>query len=123
MICQNEKSIDWYFILGERIMEKKMVEAYTFFANESDEFKKQMQVEELLVDIACEFINYRAVHDMTQKELAEKLQMTQAMVSKLESGDLELVETECARKAILNMKEKYRVETIISGQKSPLMRG
>ncbi len=68
-------------------MEKRMVEAYTFFANENEDFKKQMQVEQLLVDIACEFINYRATYKMTQKELAEKLEMTQAMVSKLESGD------------------------------------
>jgi len=68
-------------------MDKMMVDAYDFFVNESDEFKKQMQIEELLVDIACEFINYRARHDMTQKDLAKKLEMTQAMVSKLESGE------------------------------------
>ena len=64
-----------------------MVDAYEFFSNESDEFKRQMQVEELLVDIACEFINYRAAHGMTQKDLAKKLGITQAMVSKLESGE------------------------------------
>lgn len=64
-----------------------LVDAYAFFEEESSESKREMQVEDLLVDIACEFINYRAKNGLSQKELAEKLQMTQAMVSKLESGD------------------------------------
>lgn len=67
--------------------EKMLVEAYTFFEEENDEFKQEMEAEDLLVDIACEFINYRAKNKLSQKELAEKLQMTQAMVSKLESGE------------------------------------
>lgn len=66
---------------------KKLMDAYVFFEEESDEFKQQMEVEDLLVDIACEFINYRVKNKMSQKELAEKLQITQAMVSKLESGE------------------------------------
>lgn len=64
-----------------------LVDAYSFFKEENEDFKKEMQIEDILVDIACEFINYRASHGMTQKDLAEKLQMTQAMVSKLESGE------------------------------------
>ncbi len=66
---------------------KKLVEAYSFFEEESNEFRKEMAVEDLLVDIACEFINFRVKNNMSQKDLAEKLQMTQAMVSKLESGE------------------------------------
>jgi len=66
---------------------KTLVDVNTFFENEDDEFKKAMELEDMLVDIACEFINYRAANDLTQKELAEKLQITQAMVSKLESGE------------------------------------
>ena len=69
------------------MMEKKLVEAYTFFVVESREFKQEMAVENLLVDIACEFINFRVKNKMSQKDLAEKLQITQAMVSKLESGE------------------------------------
>lgn len=69
------------------MMEKKLVEAYTFFEEESREFKQEMAVENLLVDIACEFINFRVKNKMSQKDLAEKLQITQAMVSKLESGE------------------------------------
>lgn len=67
--------------------EKMLVDAYTFFKEEDDISKREMEAEDLLVDIACEFINYRAKNKLSQKELAEKLQMTQAMVSKLESGE------------------------------------
>ena len=66
---------------------KTLVDVNTFFESEDDEFKKAMELEDMLVDIACEFINYRAANDLTQKELAEKLQITQAMVSKVESGE------------------------------------
>ena len=66
---------------------KTLVDANTFFEKEEDDFKRAMELEDLLVDIACEFINYRAANDLTQRELAEKLQITQAMVSKLESGE------------------------------------
>ena len=66
---------------------KTLVDVNTFFENEDDEFKKAMELEDMLVDIACKFINYRAANDLTQKELAEKLQITQTMVSKLESGE------------------------------------
>ncbi len=66
----------------------ELVDAYSFFDDlMDDELKKQMQYDEMLVGIACEFINYRTRHGITQKELAEKLQMTQAMISKLESGE------------------------------------
>ena len=69
-------------------MEKKtLVEAYTFFEEENNDFKQQLAVEDLLVDIACEFINFRLKNKMSQKDLAEKLQITQAMVYKLESGE------------------------------------
>lgn len=69
-------------------MENKIVmDAYDFFEGESDECKQQMELDDMLVDIACEFIHYRVKNKMSQKELAEKLQITQAMVSKLESGE------------------------------------
>lgn len=69
-------------------MKKEMlVDANTFFERENDQFKREMEVEDLLVDIASAFINYRTKNKMSQKDLAEKLQITQAMVSKLESGE------------------------------------
>lgn len=70
------------------MIEKKMlIAAYDFFDSENIELKRELEIEDMLVDIACEFIKYRAANNITQKELAEKLGMTQAMVSKLESGD------------------------------------
>ncbi|OOC42156.1 helix-turn-helix domain-containing protein [Thermosipho sp. 1074] len=39
-----------------------------------------------LAHIAGELLVYRKQHGLTQKELAEKLGMSQAMVSKIESG-------------------------------------
>lgn len=69
-------------------MENQMlVDAYAFFEADNKEDAEKRKLEDLLVDIACEFINYRAANNMTQKELAERLNMTQAMVSKLESGE------------------------------------
>ncbi len=66
---------------------KFLIEARKFFDNESDEYQQEMEIESFLVDIACEFIKYRDKNKLTQKDLAEKLHMTQAMISKLESGD------------------------------------
>ena len=64
-----------------------LIGADSFFKEENDEFMQELEIEDILVDIASEFINYRADNNMTQKELAKKLKITQAMVSKLESGD------------------------------------
>lgn len=66
---------------------KNWVGAKTFFEDESKEMKKELDSEALLVDIACQFIKYRAEKKLTQKDMAKKLGMTQAMISKLESGN------------------------------------
>lgn len=66
---------------------KDIVVASTFFENENEEMVQEFNVSKILVDIACEFIKYRASHNMTQGELAKKLDISQVMVSKLESGD------------------------------------
>lgn len=75
------------YLWEDAVENKMLIDAYTFFEGESGQFKRETEVEDLLVDIASEFINYRAKNDMSQKDLAEKLQITQAMVSKLESGE------------------------------------
>lgn len=53
----------------------RLVEANNFFEHESIEFKQEMEIEALLVDIACEFINYRDRNGLTQKDLAAKLDL------------------------------------------------
>ncbi len=60
----------------------KMVERYT---NEED--KKYFELDDILVDIAVKIIQYRIKNNLSQKELTQKLGISQAMVSKLESGD------------------------------------
>ena len=70
------------------MMEKKMlVPAIDFFNDADTEWKRELEIADMLVDISCEFIKYRENNKLTQKDLAEKLGITQAMVSKLESGD------------------------------------
>lgn len=66
---------------------KNLGNANDFFNELSESTKVELELEKLLIDIACKFINYRAQHNLTQKDLAKKLQITQAMISKLESGD------------------------------------
>lgn len=43
-------------------------------------------LESILANIAVKLINYRKSNNLNQKQLAEKLQVSQSMVSKLESG-------------------------------------
>ncbi len=66
---------------------KKLGIANDFFNEFDEEYKDKLELEKLLVDIACEFINFRMNNNLMQKDLAEMLGMTQAMISKLESGD------------------------------------
>ncbi|MBZ4647740.1 MAG: helix-turn-helix domain protein [Clostridia bacterium] len=49
--------------------------------------KEEFELDDILVDISLKILNYRINNEMTQKQLAEKLEISQAMVSKLESGD------------------------------------
>jgi transcriptional regulator with XRE-family HTH domain len=62
-------------------------DAMSFFDDEKPEFFEEMDIELLLVDLASEFIKYRVAKKMSQKDLAKMLDISQAMVSKLESGD------------------------------------
>lgn len=61
--------------------------AWDIFDDVDEQTTKQFELSNMLVDIACKIINYRMDKDMTQKDLANKLEITQAMVSKLESGE------------------------------------
>ncbi len=69
------------------LKDKILKDPYDIFDVEDEELKNEMELDSLLVDLACEIINYRAENNLTQKNLADKLGITQAMVSKVESGD------------------------------------
>lgn len=64
--------------------EIKMESAYTFF---DDDMRKELTSASLSVDIACQFIKYRDKHNLTQKQLADKLQVSEEKLIQLESGD------------------------------------
>lgn len=66
---------------------KELVPATSFFMGETDKFWKEAEIDNILVDIACQFINYRLDNNLTQKDLANLLHISQSMVSKLESGE------------------------------------
>ena len=57
------------------------------FNDVDEETKEEFELSNILVDIACKIFNFRLDNNMTQKDLANKLEITQAMVSKLESGE------------------------------------
>ncbi len=52
-----------------------------------EEIKEEFELDDILVNISLKIINYRINNNMTQKELSKKLAISQAMVSKLESGE------------------------------------
>lgn len=60
---------------------------WDIFDGIDEETKQEFELSDILVDIACKTINYRLDNNITQKELADRLNITQTMVSKLESGE------------------------------------
>lgn len=69
------------------IDEKNMNNPIEFFNDLDEEMKNHIELQSILVDIASNIINYRVDNGLTQKELADMLNISQAMVSKVESGD------------------------------------
>ena len=48
---------------------------------------EEFELDDLLVSISLKLINFRISNNLTQKQLADKLNISQSMVSKLESGE------------------------------------
>lgn len=62
--------------------------AWDIFDNLSDERARQRQeLYDIYYRISMAIFEYRVKHGLTQKQLAERLGVTQPMVAKLESGD------------------------------------
>lgn len=51
------------------------------------ELDDEFELDDILTDISFKLIDYRIGNNLTQKQLASKLSVSQAMVSKLESGE------------------------------------
>ncbi|MBU3210045.1 helix-turn-helix domain-containing protein [Clostridium algidicarnis] len=67
--------------------QKDMISAIDFINEYADDTTKlRFELDDLLYDISLKIFDYRMQNDLSQKELAKKLEVTQAMVSKLESG-------------------------------------
>ena len=52
-----------------------------------NDLKQLFELDDILVDISLKIINYRIDNNLSQKQLARKLGISQSMVSKLESGE------------------------------------
>ena len=52
-----------------------------------DDTRLELNLISVMTDIAAALINYRVENAFSQKELAKRLECSQAMVSKIESGD------------------------------------
>lgn len=60
---------------------------WDIFDDIDEQTRQGFELSDILVNIACKIINYRLDNNMTQRDLANKLDITQAMVSKIESGE------------------------------------
>lgn len=70
-------------------MEGKELRLVMNFVSEfaSNEAKERFELDDILYDISMKIFEHRNLYNLSQKELAEKLEVTQATVSKLESGE------------------------------------
>lgn len=70
----------------EKINKNNLFDPYSVEIEESSEINEILNYSDILAEIAKTIIEYRNEHDLTQKDLAKKLNMNQSMISKLESG-------------------------------------
>ena len=61
--------------------------ASKFFEQFDENTKKEFAIDGFMVEISTIFIKYRVKNNISQRALAKRLGISQAMVSKLESGD------------------------------------
>lgn len=70
----------------KKINKKELFDPYSVEIKESPEISEILNYSDILAEIARALINYRNKNQLTQKDLAKKLNMNQSMISKLESG-------------------------------------
>jgi len=65
----------------------KLRDAWKLIDELADEStKEKFELDDILYEISMKIYEFRIKNDLTQKQLAEKLEIKQSMVSKLESG-------------------------------------
>ncbi|QSZ27780.1 helix-turn-helix transcriptional regulator [Aceticella autotrophica] len=65
----------------------KLRDAWKLIDDLADEStKEKFELDDILYEISMKIYEFRIKNDLTQKQLAEKLEIKQSMVSKLESG-------------------------------------
>lgn len=70
------------------IKKKKMLTAWDIINTmASEETKELFGLDDILYKIAMSIYDYRQENNLTQKQLAQKLNIKQSMISKLESGE------------------------------------
>lgn len=82
-----------------------------------DEPIDEFELDDILVAISLRIINYRIDNKLTQKQLAVKLNISQSMVSKLESGEYNpTIEQLWKISKALHLKLEIKYEEEISTQ-------
>lgn len=60
---------------------------YEWINNADDNTKELFELDDILYDISIKIFDYRIKHNINQKQLAQILNVSQSMISKLESGE------------------------------------
>lgn len=64
-----------------------LLNPYDIEIQETPKIEEMLNYETILFEISKELIDYRKKNNLTQRQLANKLNVNQTMISKLESGD------------------------------------
>lgn len=70
-----------------KIKEEKLFDANAYeITDDVSAIDEVLEYEQILLSVSKSIINYRKNNNLTQKELADSLNMNQAMISKIEKG-------------------------------------
>lgn len=92
-------------------------DSYDWFGSFDNEAKEYFELDDILYNISMKIFDYRIENKMKQSELAEKLNISQGMISKLESGEynptvqqLWKISKKLDMKVIVSLEKKERAE-------------
>lgn len=98
-------------------MDTVLRDSYDWFEEIDDETKEYFELDDILYDISMKIFNYRIENNLKQNELAKKLNISQGMISKLESGEynptvqqLWKISKKLDLKLFISLEKKTRIE-------------